>query len=100
MLSFHRDRLAPPELCHLLVQIVPADVHMPVVFYNRLHPSGPYALGHCFSDHIDICLNAIYNAVVDKPSACLAAGLWLETLSTCLHEFGHMATTDQQASLP
>lgn len=93
MIVFADDQLAPPELCAMLLQLVPEEYHSPVVFFNHPHPSGPRVLGECLDGgrRIDICLNAMFREACHRPGS-LPAALWHTLLWTSLHEFGHVAT--------
>lgn len=100
MIVFHRDKLAPPELCQLLYQIVPLEFHRPVVFNNRKDQSETtrshaYWRGHPEpgAAFVGINLNPLYGHAMN--GACHGSSgfrAWKSLLWTCLHEFGHVAT--------
>ncbi len=108
VIEYHGDRLVPPELCRLLYRLVPKDHHVPVRFHNRRRKDvhgemKRLPLGTCYfkhrrrPSHIDINLNPIYKAswyrhypYTWSPSAFV----WRMLLEVCLHEFGHVATSD------
>ena len=113
MIRFYKGNLVPPELCHMLYEVVPKKYHVPVRFHNRrqkdLHKeSGHYPLGSVNLMRnkkpplIDINLNPIYEVVswrgVDsRQPIAPSSALWELLVEVCLHEFGHVAT--RRASL-
>src|SRR5687767_292781 len=108
MIEFHNDRLVPPELCRILHQAVPNACHVPVRFHNRRRKDlygerGTYPLGSMHVKHngkpayIDINLNPLYEASWSRHSRYASAPssfVWRTLLDVCLHEFGHVATSD------
>ena len=45
MITFHNDSLVQPELCRLLTQSVPEELHVPFVFHSRQIPDAGRILG-------------------------------------------------------
>jgi len=106
MISFHGDRAVPPELCRLLYQTIPEDLHVSVVFNNgRQHWRG--LRGRCCNMNrrdmswIEICLNPIYTGLGwsthmganwSERLGSSTARHWYDLLVVCYHEFGHLAT--------
>lgn len=99
MLTFHRDTLAPPELCRLLYQTIPEAYHVPVIFTirDRRQARGSFNDHGAVSPYIEINLSVIWGNIAwtGGLSGAMDAQLWYKLLSVCYHEFGHVATEPQ-----
>jgi len=97
MITFHNDSLAPPELCRLLYQTIPEELHTPVVFQSR----GPTdCLGTSSDELVEINLHHIWcDSQYTRKAASRAARVWIRTLEVCYHEFGHNATREAREGI-
>lgn len=90
MIVFHNDQLVCPELCRLLSQSVPEELHIPMVFYRRGN-TRRYPMGRCNDDYIEIFLNGILGGgLIESRLQSPSVAVWFQLLKTCYHEFGHV----------
>ena len=90
MITFHNESLVQPELCRLLSQSVPEELHVPLIFHaRRIAEAERGVMGQTRwpDPRIHISLGMVWASPWSS-----SAGLWRELLALCYHEFGHVAT--------
>lgn len=90
MIEFHNDHLVSPDLCKLLYDTIPEDLHVPVVFVP--HTKKYSTSGTCYWDHIKLFLQGVFYGGFNRGSGSVDFGIWQYMLKVAYHEFGHLAT--------
>lgn len=96
MMEFHNEASVGPQICRVLYLLVPEWCHLPIHFHNH-RKSWPYRRLSDFNrvrgtldgaaGIVHINLHLVW---CDGQSS--STHLWRQLLSTCLHEYGHVAT--------